>query len=172
MEKILNFIGGEWVEPQGMELFDVINPATGELLGRTPLCGKADVEAACRAATEALPNWRRTPVQERIQYLFKLKTLLEANLEEIGRTITRECGKTLEEARAEMQRAIENVEVACGIPMLSKGEIVEDVAPGVDEIPAAPTGGCMRYHRTLQLSRHDPILVPALCTGMWKYLPD
>jgi malonate-semialdehyde dehydrogenase (acetylating) / methylmalonate-semialdehyde dehydrogenase len=143
MEKILNYIGGEWVEPRGAEFFDVINPATGELLGRTPLCGKAEVETAARAAAEALPGWRRTPVQERIQYLFKLKALLEANLDEIGRTITVECGKTLEEARAEMQRAIENVEVACGMPMLSKGEIVEDIAPGVDEFMLRqPVGVC------------------------------
>ena len=143
MQKIMNYIGGEWVEPQGTEFFDVVNPATGELLARTPLCGKAEVEAATRAASAALPAWRRTPAQERIQYLFKLKALLEANLDEIGRTITMECGKTLEEATGEMRRAIENVEVACGIPMLSKGEIAEDIAPGVDEILLRqPVGVC------------------------------
>jgi malonate-semialdehyde dehydrogenase (acetylating)/methylmalonate-semialdehyde dehydrogenase len=139
----MNYIGGEWVVPQGTEFFDVVNPATGELLARTPLCGKAEVEAAARAASEALPAWRRTPAQERIQYLFKLKTLLEANLDEIGRTITQECGKTLEEATGEMRRAIENVEVACGIPMLSKGEVAEDIAAGVDEILLRqPVGVC------------------------------
>ena len=143
MQKIMNYIGGEWVVPQGTEFFDVVNPATGELLARTPLCGKAEVEAAARAASEALPAWRRTPAQERIQYLFKLKTLLEANLDEIGRTITQECGKTLEEATGEMRRAIENVEVACGIPMLSKGEVAEDIAAGVDEILLRqPVGVC------------------------------
>ena len=143
MQKIMNYIGGEWVEPQGSEYFDVVNPATGEILARTPLSGKAEVEAAARAASEALPAWRRTPAQERIQYLFKLKVQLEANLDEIGRTITRECGKTLEEATGEMRRAIENVEVACGIPMLSKGEIAEDIAAGVDEILLRqPVGVC------------------------------
>ncbi|MGD0750862.1 MAG: CoA-acylating methylmalonate-semialdehyde dehydrogenase [Anaerolineales bacterium] len=143
MQKILNYIGGDWVEPQGTEFFDVVNPATGELLARTPLCGNSEVAAAARAASEALPAWRRTPAQERIQYLFKLKALLEANLDELGRTITRECGKTLEEATGEMRRAIENVEVACGIPMLSKGGIVEDIAPGMDEIMLRqPVGVC------------------------------
>jgi malonate-semialdehyde dehydrogenase (acetylating)/methylmalonate-semialdehyde dehydrogenase len=143
MQKIMNYIGGEWVEPQGTEFFEVVNPATGELLARTPLCGKAEVDAAARAASEALPTWRRTPAQERIQYLFKLKTLLEANLDEIGRTITQECGKTLEEATGEMRRAIENVEVACGIPMLSKGEVAEDIASGVDEmLLRQPVGVC------------------------------
>ena len=143
METIRNYIGGEWVEPQGLEFVEVVNPATGELLARTPLCGKVEVEAAARAAADALPAWRRTPAQERIQYLFKLKSLLEANLDEIGRIITLECGKTLEESKAEMRRAIENVEVACGIPMLSKGEIAEDIAPGVDEILLRqPVGVC------------------------------
>ena len=143
MEKVMNYIDGKWVEPRSMDLLDVVNPATGELLARTPLCGKTEVAAAAQAAAAALPGWRRTPAQDRIQYLFKLKTLLEANLEEIGRTITLECGKTLEESKAEMRRAIENVEVACGIPMLSKGEIAEDIAPGVDEIMLRqPVGVC------------------------------
>jgi malonate-semialdehyde dehydrogenase (acetylating)/methylmalonate-semialdehyde dehydrogenase len=89
---------------------------------------------AAKAATEAFPGWRRTPVQERIQYLFKLRDLLKINSDEIARTITNESGKTFEEARAEMVRAIENVEVACGMPMMAKGEISEDIAPGIDEI--------------------------------------
>ena len=143
MQKIMNYIGGEWVEPQSTEFFEVVNPATGELLTRTPLCGSNEVAAAALAASAALPAWRRTPAQERIQYLFKLKALLEANLDEIGRTITLECGKTLEESNGEMRRAIENVEVACGIPMLSKGGIVEDIAPGMDEIMLRqPVGVC------------------------------
>jgi malonate-semialdehyde dehydrogenase (acetylating) / methylmalonate-semialdehyde dehydrogenase len=143
MQKIMNYIGGEWVEPQCMDFFEVLNPATGELLAHTPLCGKAEVDAAARAAAQALSAWRRTPAQERIQYLFKLKTLLEANLDEIGRTITMESGKTLEEATGEMRRAIENVEVACGIPMMAKGEIAEDIASGLDEmLLRQPVGVC------------------------------
>jgi len=143
MQKIMNYIGGEWVEPQSTEFFEVVNPATGALLTRTPLCGSNEVAATALAASAALPAWRRTPAQERIQYLFKLKALLEANLDEIGRTITLECGKTLEESNGEMRRAIENVEVACGIPMLSKGGIVEDIAPGMDEIMLRqPVGVC------------------------------
>ncbi len=143
MKNVLNFIDGNWETSNAAEFVDVVNPATGEPLARTPLCGGEDVELAAQAAAAALPAWRRTPAQDRIQYLFKLKSLLEANLEEISRTITMECGKTLEEARAEMRRSIENVEVACGIPMLSKGEIAEDIAPGVDEIMLRqPVGVC------------------------------
>jgi malonate-semialdehyde dehydrogenase (acetylating)/methylmalonate-semialdehyde dehydrogenase len=143
MQKILNYINGEWIEPSVSEYVDVINPATGAVIARTPLSWGADVEAAAKAAAEALPAWRRTPAQERVQYLFKLRDLLRSSNDEIARTITNECGKTFEEAKAEMVRAFENVEVACGIPMMAKGEISEDIAPGIDEIMLRqPVGVC------------------------------
>ncbi len=143
MEKILNYINGEWVEPNVSEYVDVINPATGAVIARTPLSRAADIEAAAQAAGDALPAWRRTPAQERIQYLFKLRDLLKSNNDEIARTITNECGKTFDESKAEMVRAIENVEVACGIPMMMKGEVAEDIAPGIDELMLRqPVGVC------------------------------
>jgi malonate-semialdehyde dehydrogenase (acetylating) / methylmalonate-semialdehyde dehydrogenase len=140
---ILNFVNGEWVTPQAAEYFDVLNPATGELLARTPLCGAEAVHSAAQAAAAALPAWRRVPVQDRIQYLFKLRDLLRANQDALARSITEEAGKTLEESRAEMVRAIENVEVACGMPMMMKGELVEDIASGLDELMLRqPVGVC------------------------------
>ena len=99
MQTILNYINGEWIEPAVSDFVDVINPATGAVIARTPLSGVAVVEAAAKAAGDALPAWRRTPAQERIQYLFKLRGLLEENLDEISRTITNECGKTFDEAK-------------------------------------------------------------------------
>lgn len=143
MEKILNYINGAWTEPQAREHFDVINPATGQVIAQTPLSGAPEVDSAARAAAEAFPAWRRTPVQERIQYLFRLRELLKTHVDDISRIITNECGKTFDEAKAEMIRAIENVEVACGMPMLMKGEIVEDIAPGIDEMMLRqPVGVC------------------------------
>ena len=143
MQKISNYINGSWINSKSNEFADVINPAIGEVLAHTPLSTSAEVDAAAFAAAAALPAWRQTPAQDRIQYLFKLKSLLENNIEEIGRTITLECGKTLDEAKGEMRRAIENVEVACGIPILTKGEIAEDIAVGVDEIMLRqPVGVC------------------------------
>ena len=141
--KILNYINGQWHEPTVSEYLDVVNPATGAVEAQTPICGKTEIEMATQAANAALPGWRATPAQDRIQYLFRLKFLLEDNLDEIAATITRECGKTLEEAKAEMRRAIENVEVACGIPMMSKGEVIEEIAPGIDEMMLRqPVGVC------------------------------
>jgi malonate-semialdehyde dehydrogenase (acetylating)/methylmalonate-semialdehyde dehydrogenase len=143
MKTILNYINGAWTPSTASEFIDVINPATGEILGHTPLSNTADVAAAVGAASAALPTWRQTPAQDRIQYLFKLKVLLEENLDAISHIITMECGKTLEESRGEMRRSIENVEVACGIPHLTKGEIAEDIARGVDEIMLRqPVGVC------------------------------
>jgi malonate-semialdehyde dehydrogenase (acetylating)/methylmalonate-semialdehyde dehydrogenase len=129
-----NYVNGAWRRAAASEFADVTNPATAELLARTPLSAAADVDAAVQAAAAAFPAWRRTPPGERVQYLFRLKNLLEENIDELARIITIENGKTFAEAKAEMRRSIENVEVACGIPMLMQGYNLEDVTPGVDEM--------------------------------------
>ncbi|MGA2112832.1 MAG: CoA-acylating methylmalonate-semialdehyde dehydrogenase [Anaerolineales bacterium] len=140
---VMNYINGEWLGPNGDKTIEVINPATNEVLGKVMLCGPEDVGRAARAAQDAASPWRRTPPTERAQYLFRLKALLEENLEELSRTVTMECGKTLEEARGEIRRAIENVEVACGIPTLMQGCISEDIATGIDEsMIRQPVGVC------------------------------
>jgi malonate-semialdehyde dehydrogenase (acetylating)/methylmalonate-semialdehyde dehydrogenase len=133
-ETIANYIGGQWVGAEGAPLLDVPNPATGEVLARVPLSGRTDVDRAVARGREAFMTWRRTPVTERIQYLFRLKQLLEDNVEHIARTITLECGKTFVEAKAELRRGIENVEVACGMPMMMQGHVSEDIAEGIDEL--------------------------------------
>ncbi len=129
-----NYINGSWRPSGAADYLDVINPATGETLGRVPLSPAAEVEEAAQAAAEAFVSWRRVPPPDRIQYLFKLKGLLEEHFEDISRTITLECGKTIGESRGEMRRAIENVEVACGIPTLMQGDVLEDIARGIDEM--------------------------------------
>jgi malonate-semialdehyde dehydrogenase (acetylating)/methylmalonate-semialdehyde dehydrogenase len=141
--EILNYINGGWTKPEVKDFFGVINPATGDLIARTPLGTKTDVELAAKAASEAYISWRRVPVNDRVQYLFKLRNLMRENGDEIAKFITNECGKTFEEAKAEMVRAYENIEVACGMPHMSKGEFVEDIAPGIDEIMIRqPVGVC------------------------------
>ncbi|MBK8796596.1 MAG: CoA-acylating methylmalonate-semialdehyde dehydrogenase [Anaerolineales bacterium] len=132
-EKLLNYVNGAWRESAAERYLDVPNPATAEVLARTPLSPPAEVDEAARMAAEAFPAWRRTPAPARIQYLFKLKMLMEEHFEDLARSITLENGKILDDARGEMRRAIENVEVACGIPMLMLGDFAEDVARGVDE---------------------------------------
>ena len=130
---LANFIDGEWRASDATEYLSVVNPATAEVLADVPLSPAGVVDQAAQAAAEAFVEWRRTPATERVQYLFKLKNLLEEHLDEIARTITLECGKTMAESRGEMRRAIENVEVACGIPILMQGYNSEDIARGIDE---------------------------------------
>ena len=132
--KIPHYIDGQWVESNAREWSEILNPATGESLGKVPISDAAEVTRAIDAAAAAYPAWRRMPPEDRIQPLFKLKVLLEDHLDDISRLITQENGKTFTEAKAEMRRAIENVEVACGIPMMMQGYNLEDVARGIDEM--------------------------------------
>jgi len=129
---VANFIGGEWLRSSAEESLPVSDPATGEELGRVPLSTPAEVDAAVRAAREAFPEWRETPAVERVRVLFRLKALLDEHRDDLARELTREHGKNTEETAGEIQRGIENVEHACGIPSLMMGETLEDVARGID----------------------------------------
>src|SRR5439155_11916520 len=128
-----NYVGGNWSIPASGYSTEVTNPATREVIARTPESGAAGIEEAVQAALSAFPAWRRTPAGERVQHLFRLKQLLEEHFEEIARITTIENGKTLTESKGELRRGIENVEVACGTPVLMQGYNLEDIAPGIDE---------------------------------------
>ena len=132
-ETLLNFIGGEWTRSKTSDYADVHNPATAEVIAAVPLSAKDEVDEAVRAAANAWEDWRMTPVTDRIQPLFKLKNLLEENLDDLARTLTLECGKTFKESLGEIRRGIENVEVACGTPLMMQGYNNEDIARGIDE---------------------------------------
>jgi malonate-semialdehyde dehydrogenase (acetylating)/methylmalonate-semialdehyde dehydrogenase len=129
---VLNYVDGRWQPSSGTDTVTVTHSATGEEIGRTPLSTAEDVDAAVKAAAAAFPSWRSTPAVERARVLFRLKALLDEHKEELARSLTREHGKVIAETRGEVQRGIENVEHACGIPVLMMGETVEDVAPGID----------------------------------------
>lgn len=132
--EVRNYINGQWRHALGEGASEVTNPATGEVLAQAPAGSPEEVAGAVEAAAAAFPAWRAVPPGERIQFLFRLKQLLEDHFEEIARLITTENGKTLAEARGELRRGIENVEVACGIPTLMQGYNLEDVAGGIDEM--------------------------------------
>lgn len=129
---VRNFVGGEWVGSVSRAFTDVTNPATGEILDQCPVGAEADVREAVKSASLAFKTWRQTPAIDRVQYFFKLKTLMEENSEKLARTITLENGKTLNEARGRVRRAIQMVETACGIPSLMMGDAFEDIAGGID----------------------------------------
>src|SRR5207253_5488678 len=102
--QLLNYIGGKWKRSRASEFLDVRNPATAETMVRVPLTPPEEVDEAVQAAKLAFNDWRRTPPTERIQYLFKLKRLLDEHFDEIARLTVNECGKTLAEAQGELQR--------------------------------------------------------------------
>jgi malonate-semialdehyde dehydrogenase (acetylating) / methylmalonate-semialdehyde dehydrogenase len=138
-----NFIGGRWVTSHATNVFDVHNPATGDVIGRTPLSTAADVDAAVTAAADAFPAWRDTPVNARAQVLYRFKNVLEEHFEELARLVTTEHGKTLDESRGSVRRAIECVEVACGAPSLMQGSGLEDISAGIDcHVVRQPLGVC------------------------------
>jgi malonate-semialdehyde dehydrogenase (acetylating)/methylmalonate-semialdehyde dehydrogenase len=132
--KVTNYVNGRWRESTATEWLDVSNPATGDLIAQVPISTATEVAVAVDAAVAAYSEWRRTPPEDRIQPLFRLKQLLEDHMDELARIITQENGKTIAEAKGELRRAIENVEVACGIPMMMQGYNLEDVARGIDEM--------------------------------------
>ena len=130
---IENYIDGKWTPSSATDYLDIINPATQDLLAKVPASNKKEIDEAVNAASTALVDWRDTPATERVQYLFRLKYLFEENIDELARTVTLECGKTLAESKGELQRAIENIEVACGIPTMMMGSNLENISRGIDE---------------------------------------
>jgi malonate-semialdehyde dehydrogenase (acetylating) / methylmalonate-semialdehyde dehydrogenase len=142
-EIVPHYIGGRWVTSAASEFIPVHNPARGEVIARTPLAGREQVDAAVQAAQKAFPEWSETPPVIRARVMFKFKHLLEEHFEEIARIITTEHGKTLDESRGDLRRGIECVEVACGAPSLLMGYGLENVATGIDcSVVRQPLGVC------------------------------
>jgi malonate-semialdehyde dehydrogenase (acetylating)/methylmalonate-semialdehyde dehydrogenase len=133
VEKILDFIDGQWTTAQAVETLKIENPASAAVIAEVVLTPREIVAQAVEAGHKAFQEWRYVPVPDRIQYMFKLKQQLEENLDDLARTITNECGKIYSESVAELRRGIENVEVACGMPVLMQGYNNEDIARGIDE---------------------------------------
>jgi malonate-semialdehyde dehydrogenase (acetylating)/methylmalonate-semialdehyde dehydrogenase len=137
------FIDGEWVERQDLPNGPVHNPSTAEVIAETPLADASTVNQAVHAAKEAFPGWSETPAIERARVLFNYRSLLEKEFDSICKITTLEHGKTLSESRGELQRGLECVEYACGIPELMKGEYLENIAHGIDcELIRQPLGIC------------------------------
>jgi malonate-semialdehyde dehydrogenase (acetylating)/methylmalonate-semialdehyde dehydrogenase len=128
-----NYVNGEWVASKSTNTLDVVNPATTEVLARVPMSTKEEVLEAIQYAKEAYEEWKEVPPLTRARYMFTLKNLLEEHFEEVSQILTKEHGKTIDEARGEIRRAIECVEHTAGIPSLMMGYGLETIAPGLDE---------------------------------------
>ena len=137
------YVNGNWEEAQGRSLYPITNPATGQVIAQVPYATSADVDRAAHAAHAAFLKWREVPVVERVQVFYRYKELLEKHAEEVARILSSENGKTLEDARGSVRRAIQMVEVACGMPSLMMGCALENVSKGIDcQAIRQPLGVC------------------------------
>ena len=159
VQTIRSYVNGSWEEPRG-KTYPVYNPATGEEIAGVGYANAEDVDRAVRAAHAAFKTWRETPVVDRVQSLYRFKTLLEKHASEIAAILTRENGKTIEDARMEVRRSIQMVEVSCGMPSLMMGDSLNDVARGIDSRTVRePLGVCAGI---------TPFNFPAM-VPMWMY---
>ncbi len=138
------YVDGRWEEPSGRRMQAITNPATGEVIAHLPHASADDVDRAVRGAHEAFLKWRQVPVVERVQVLYRYKALLDKHADEIAAILTSENGKTAEDARLEVRRAVQMVEVSCGMPSLMMGDSLNDVARGIDcRTIRQPIGVCV-----------------------------
>ena len=159
LESCPNFIGGEWVASKTSGT-PVYNPSTGDVIAECPVGNAADANAAVEAAQAAFPAWMETPAVERARILGRFKMLMEENFEDLVRSNTREHGKTLVESRGDVKRGIEVVEFALGVPSLMMGDVLENIARGIDcEAIRQPLGVCVGI---------TPFNFPAM-VPLWMY---
>lgn len=158
--QLAHLIAGSPTASSAASFGDVFNPSTGEVIARVPMGTAADVDAAVVAAQKAFKTWGETPAPKRSAILFRYKHLLEQHFDELARLVTRENGKTLDEARGDVRRGIEVVEFACGISHLAKGESLPQVAEQIDAVTMRePLGVCVGI---------TPFNFPAM-VPMWMY---
>ncbi len=165
--KLANYVAGEWISPESFETLPVENPSTTDVIAEVPLSTHAEVDRATAAAKAAFAEWSDTPVARRCEFLFEFHRLLRQNSESLTRLLTEENGKSLPDSRAEVKRAIENVEVACGMPVLQQGHRLIGAAKEIDgevlRVPMGPFGMIAPFN--------FPLMVPfwffpyALATG-------
>jgi malonate-semialdehyde dehydrogenase (acetylating)/methylmalonate-semialdehyde dehydrogenase len=154
------FLNGKPEPAAAVDFLELKAPATGKPYARVPLCERGDVDRAVGAAAAAFPGWRATPVVERARVLFRYRQMLEAEADGLARLIANDHGKVLSDARGEVQRGIEVVEFACGMPTLMQGSTVEDVARGIDcHSIRQPLGVCVGI---------TPFNFPAM-VPLWMY---
>src|SRR5579885_1990969 len=153
---LANLIGGKWREPRGCDSVPLFNPASGEVIGQAPLSSAADVAEAAAAAARAFAGWAATPVMERTRLMFTYKAVLERHFEELAAIVTRNHGKTLEEARGEVRRGIEMVDFACAAPTLLQGRTLRAVNTAIDQdyyrYPLGVVGGIVPFN--------FPVMIP------------
>jgi malonate-semialdehyde dehydrogenase (acetylating)/methylmalonate-semialdehyde dehydrogenase len=134
MKKLNYFAGGKWLESRTEKYMDVFNPSTGEIIAKTPCCTESEVEYAIEHAAKAFKTWSKVPPMKRAQIMFKVKQLIDDNMDELTQMLATEHGKVLNEAQGDVMKSREVTEIACGIPSLLMGESLMDASSGYDTV--------------------------------------
>jgi malonate-semialdehyde dehydrogenase (acetylating) / methylmalonate-semialdehyde dehydrogenase len=162
MREIGHFIGGKNVKGTSGRTADVFQPMTGEVIAKVALASKVEVHAAVENAKAAQPAWANTNPQRRARVLFKFLELMQRDHNQLAELLAREHGKTIADAKGDIQRGVEVVEFACGIPHLMKGDFTEGAGPGIDlysmRQPLGVVAGITPFN--------FPAMIP-----MWKFGP-
>src|SRR5882724_6961000 len=132
MKDLTHFIGGEHVAGASGRFGDVFNPATGEVQARVPFASRAELRQAVEAAAKIFPQWAGLNPQRRARVMFNFKSLVEKNMDALAHLLSSEHGKVIADSKGDIQRGLEVIEFACGIPHLAKGEFTEGAGPGID----------------------------------------
>ncbi len=155
-KELYHLIGGNKVNGTSGRFADVFNPATGEVSARVPLASTEEVDSAVKTAMAAFPAWAATPTPKRAAVIFAMRQLVTENTPKLAELIGQEHGKTLEDARGEIQRGIDVLEFACGIPHLMKGELSTNVGGDIDTFsirePLGVVGGITPFN--------FPVMIP------------
>ena len=160
--ELTHFIGGKHVKGTSGRFADGFQPMTGEIISRVPLASKAEVRAAIENAKAAQPAWAATNPQRRARILMKFLDLVARDMDSLAETLAREHGKTIPDAKGDIQRGVEVIEFSCGIPHLMKGEFTDGAGPGIDiysmRQPLGVVAGITPFN--------FPAMIP-----MWKFGP-
>src|SRR3989442_13324881 len=149
-KNVQSFIGGKFCDSRSDKADPIPNPATGETIASLPHSTRDEINEAIAAAKQAFPGWSETPMPERAQVMFRFKALFDKHLDELSALVTQENGKTLDESRGEVKRAIEVIDFACGAPTLMMGQNLDQIAKGIDEeltrFPAGVVAGITPFN--------------------------
>ncbi len=162
MQQLTHYINGAMVEGTSGRFADVYNPALGEVQAQVPLASKAELDAAVAAAAVAQPAWAATNPQKRARILMKFVDLLNRDMDKLAEALSREHGKTLPDAKGDVQRGLEVVEFCIGAPHLLKGEFTDSAGPGIDRYSMRQALGVV--------AGITPFNFPAMIP-MWKFAP-
>jgi malonate-semialdehyde dehydrogenase (acetylating)/methylmalonate-semialdehyde dehydrogenase len=132
MKDLTHFVAGAHIKGESGRFGDIFNPATGEVQARVPLASRAEMRLAVEAAAKAFPEWSAVNPQRRARVMFNFKSLVEKHMDELAHLLSAEHGKVIADSKGDIQRGVEVIEFACGIPHLSKGEYTEGAGPGID----------------------------------------